>query len=222
MTSYVLVHGVAHGAWCWDRTVADLQARGHVARALDLPLTSHADDVAAVRSLLDGIDESVVLVGHSYGGHVISAAAADRDDVDHLVYVAAMMLDADESFVDISAAYPQPRLVTALEIGADGRFTIDPKAAVDCFYARCDPAEAEAAVARLRPTALACVSEPAGAAAWRNHRSTYVVCGRDRSIDPDFQRAMARHADAVVEFDTDHSPFMSWPAEFVGALAQIA
>ena len=222
MTHFVLVHGVAHGAWCWGQTRADLVVLGHGVTAVDLALTSLDDDAAIVMNTLDEIDGPVVLVGHSYGGHVISKAAHERADVAHLVYVAAMLLGGDEVFTDVSVAFAPSQLGDALVIAEDGRFTVDPKAATGCFYNECTPETAIDAVAQLRATSLGCVTVPSGAEPWRGIPSTYVVCDRDNAIHPEMQRMMAQHAAHTVAIDTDHSPFMSTPAELLVILVAAA
>ena len=138
MATIVLVHGIGHGAWCWDDTVEALSARGHQPVALDLPLTSLPDDAAAVRRALDELDGPVVLVGHSYGGLVISGAAARRDDIAHLVYVAAAMIPGDDVLIERAAAFPPVALAERAEFTDDGQIVVSPDAAVDCFYQECD------------------------------------------------------------------------------------
>jgi len=111
MSTFVLVHGAGHGAWCWERTERDLAARGHSSVAVDLPLTSLEEDAAAVSECLDSLDGQAILVGHSYGGLVISKAAGDRTDVEQLVYVAAVLVDADESILTLASGFPSSPLV---------------------------------------------------------------------------------------------------------------
>lgn len=221
MSSYLLVHGICHGAWCWEATIDGLLARGHEVTAVDLPLTSLADDAAAVCAQLDALDEPVVLVGHSYGGLVISAAAAGRSDVEHLVYVAAVMLDADDVFVARTSDFPAAPLADAVEI-SDGRIVVTPAAAIDGFYNTCDPAAAAAAGRQLRPTNLECLAVPPAAEPWRTLPSTYVLCEQDRAIHPDMQRWMSSRAGDVVVYDCDHSPFMSMNDRLVDDLDRLA
>jgi pimeloyl-ACP methyl ester carboxylesterase len=222
MGALMLVHGIGHGAWCWRRTEADLVDRGHDVVAVDLPLTGLGDDAAAVRRALDDWGQGVVLVGHSYAGLVISRAAANRSDVQHLVYVAAMLVDGGDVYVDRMIEFPAAPLTAEVELTADGNVVVRPEAAVDCFYNECDRGEAEDAARRLRPTALACVTEPTGVEPWRSIPTTYVLCLRDRAIHPNFQRWMSARAGEVVTFDTDHSPFMSSPEQFVDLLDSLA
>jgi pimeloyl-ACP methyl ester carboxylesterase len=218
----MLVHGLGHGAWCWSRTKDDLVARGYDVVAVDLPLTGLGDDAAAVRRALDDLGQAVVLVGHSYAGLVISQAAADRPDVQHLVYVAAMLVDGGDVYLNRMSEFPAAPINAEVELTADGNFVVRLETAVGCFYNECDRGEAAEAARRLRPTAAACVTVPTGAEPWKSIPSTYVVCVRDRAIHPDFQRWMSTRAGDVVTLDTDHSPFMSLPEQSVDLLDGIA
>lgn len=221
MGALILVHGLAHGAWCWSRTRADLVARGHDVLAVDLPLTGLDEDAAALRRALDDWGRESVLVGHSYAGLVISRAAAERPDVQHLVYVAAMLVDGEDVYLERMGQFPAAPLNDEVELTADGQFVFPLEAAVGCLYNECDQAEAEGAARRLRPSAVACLTVPTGAEPWRSIPSTYVLCARDRAIHPDFQRWMSTRAGEVVMLDTDHSPFMSSPEQFADLLAGI-
>jgi len=222
MATYVLVHGICHGTWCWQPTIDALTARGPRAVAVDLPLTSLGDDAAAVTALLDAQDEPVILAGHSYGGVVISRAAAGRDDIAHLVYVAAVMAAGDEVFFEVAAAYPPSPLAEQATFTEDGQIIVGAEAAVDCFYRRCDPAAAQDAASRLRPTAAACLGEATGAEPWTTVPSTYILCTEDRAIQPELQRVMSARAGRVITYDTDHSPFMSAAEQFIDDLDSIA
>jgi pimeloyl-ACP methyl ester carboxylesterase len=222
MGALMLVHGLAHGSWCWSRTKADLTDRGHEVVAVDLPLTGLDDDAAAVRGALDDWGQNAVLVGHSYAGLVISKAAAGRRDVQHLVYVAAMVVDGGDVYLERMSEFPAAPINSEVELSADGNFVVRPETAVECFYNECDRNEAAVAARRLRPTAAACVAVPTGAEPWTSIPSTYVLCERDRAIHPDFQRWMSTRAAEVVTLDTDHSPFMSLPDRLADLLDGIA
>jgi len=209
---------MGHGPWCWERTRADLAERGHGVVAVELGLESLHGDAAIVADALDGLDESAVLVGHSYAGKVISVAASDRDDVSHLVYVAAAMIGGGESLTGRSADFPPTVLGERVEISEDGMMTLDLDAAVAAFYNECDSGAAEAAASNLRSTAVECLVTPTGSEPWRTVPSTYIVCRNDQAIHPDFQREMSKRAAKTVEIDADHSPFMSRPEEFLEIL----
>ncbi len=220
MSTFVLVHGLCHGGWCWGPTATDLAASGHDVTAVDLPLTGLDDDASAVADVLDGLDGPVVLVGHSYGGFVISRVADARSDVSHLVYIAALMIGADEVPGAVVAEFPATLFNQRFEVSDDRMITIDPESAVDCFYNECESTVARAAAARLRPTSVNCLRSPTGAAPWNELPATYVVCERDQTIHPDMQRAMSTNAERVHSLATDHSPFMSAPKEILRILVQ--
>ena len=204
----VLVHGGWHAAWCWEWLTPLLDETGIRHVTLDLPFAGHESDVAATTSLLDEIDGPKILVGHSYGGLVISGAAQDRTDVAHLLYVAAFLCPSDRAVLEDLAGVQDPIPVFAAARFANGSWLIDSSKASEVFYAECPREIAAEACSRLRPfgttDAVRALGEP-----WRTVPSTYVVCARDRAIRPDAQRHMAQLASHVIEMDTDHSPFIS-------------
>ncbi len=203
---YVLVHGVAHGGWCWERVQSELEAAGHTVTAPDLPLTSLDDDATHVARLLEASDEPTVLAGHSYGGLVISQAAhADR--VDHLVYVAALMVEPGIAPTDLFDEDPGG-VVATMQVDSE-HFSIPVEAALDVFYNTCDADDANRAADRLRPTALACVAAAPDRSPWVDIPSTYVLCEQDAAIPAATQARMAESAGRVVRLDCDHSPFYS-------------
>ncbi len=222
----LLVHGAWHGAWCWERVGAELADRGVEHVAVDLP--GHGDrtdrpgaldgDVAVVSAALDGLDAGVTLVGHSYGGAVISEAG-DHPAVERLVYVAAFVPDIGESVNALAAQGPRSRLdATVLEPRDDGTVTVRPEAVGPVFYGDCDPEVVAAASARLVPEQLAKMGTPLRAAAWRERPSTYVLCRRDQAVAAGLQERMARRCDRVVTLDTSHSPFYSAPGALADAI----
>lgn len=215
---YILVHGMGHGAWCFDKTKTDLEGLGHVVEAVDLPLTSFEEDVAEVVAVLSA-GEPAVLVGHSYGGKVISKVADNNPaQVTKLVYIAAIMVASTQSFDALNKAHPS-KMFSYAQI-EDGMVSVSTEGAMESFYACCDQAEAEAACEKLRPTALKCIDmrgespEP-----WQQIDSSYVICLQDKAILPAVQFELAKNAATVIEIDTDHSPFMSARSELLAALA---
>lgn len=221
MATLVLVHGAWHGAWCWDQVVAELGARGVRSVAVELPCTSLDDDTAAVVAAMRGLRGTLVLVGHSYGGAVITGAGAGFPNVEHLVYLAAFMPDKDESVSSIVASGPPVPLNDAV-VPSDGALTVDPARAYDVFYADCPPAVAEAAVARLRPQAAACFDQRPIGLAWLQCQSTYVVCTQDRALAPELQNRMAaQRARQAYQLNASHSPFLSQPTVVADLLAAI-
>ena len=216
----LLVHGAFHGAWCWDRLLPELERLGISCETVDLPFTSTEDDVAAVRRAIDSSDESVTVLGHSFGGAVISAAAAEGGrpygTTALLVFLTAFMV-APAQTVDFSGA-PGMADIQLGEVTA----SIDPIAARSVFYHRCSAEDADWATAHLRtmPTSVL-IAPPTPAPAWQVLPSTYIVCTDDRILSQPAQEQMAENADSLERIDSDHSPFLSCPrvlAEVLGGI----
>lgn len=225
----VLVHGAWHGAWCWSALQVELDSRGIPSLAIDLPghgssiepLGDLAGDAAAVSALVASIARPIVLVGHSYGGAVISEMAT-LHNVTHLVYIAAFVTDVGESVISLSASLPQEptALSDAIVIG-DGITTVVADRAHDAFYGNCDPVVTGAHIARLCPQPIATVVQPATNASWRHVPSTYVRCTADAAVALSNQDVMAARCTNVETLDADHSPFASMPAETAEIIARI-
>jgi pimeloyl-ACP methyl ester carboxylesterase len=218
----LLVHGAWHGAWCWAALQAELDHRGIPSLAIDLPghgasrapFSDLHGDAAFVRSVVDAIAGPVVVVGHSYGGAVITQAAAGAANVRHLVYLAAFVLDEGEALLPLVQSLPphDVALLKAMVVG-EREITIKPDLATDAFFARCDPAVAAANTARLCPQPLATFLQPVTVAAWKTIPSTYVRCTEDEAVPLDHQDHMATRCGAIETIDTDHSPFASRTAD---------
>lgn len=216
MASVVLVHGAWHGAWCWDAVVEHLDDSGIDATAVELPHTGFAADVAVARDVIETVGAGSVVIAHSYGGSVITEAAAGVTDLNRLVYLAAFMTDTGVDMVDILGGDAAP-LLGAVGFD-DGQVTLDLGRTRELLYADSDDEAAAAATARLRPMGYD-GTKPVGEPAWKRVPSTYVICTEDRAIPPAAQRAMAARADEVIEWPTDHSPFLTRPHEIAKLLA---
>ncbi len=211
----VLVHGAWHGAWCWDRVTSLLECAGVRAVAVDLPSSGSAgvtldDDVARVCDALDALADDAVLVGHSYGGAVVSGAGV-HPAVAHLVYLTAFALDRGESAAenDLEGGAGSA-LDEAIRVG-DGVLTLDPEFAAGALFHDCPEPIARAAVDRLRPQSLQALRGKVGAAAWREKPASYVVCTDDRALPVALQRAAAARIGRSIDWPTSHSPFLSRP-----------
>jgi pimeloyl-ACP methyl ester carboxylesterase len=235
--SVVLVHGAWHGAWCFDRVVALLTDAGIDAIAVDLPghgsdpgpLSDLHGDSARVREVLDQLDGECVLLGHSYGGAVITEAGT-HPAVRHLVYLCAFALDADESCmaaaIKESAALGisfdgRPNLAEAMAFQSDETISVTPAGAAECFYNDCDDATTAMAIGRLGPQPSGTLNDVPTAVAWRERPSTYVVCTEDLAVHPDLQRVMARRCTDTVDWPTSHSPFLSAPERVADLLSAL-
>jgi pimeloyl-ACP methyl ester carboxylesterase len=216
MAEVVLVHGAWHGASCWDGVVAELDRRGIPATAVELPLAGLAADVAAARIAIEAAGPGSVVVGHSYGGSVISLAAAGLPDIARLIYLAALLT---ETRADTNALISE-KLRRARVTDERGASRVDPAAAPGIFYGDADPATTATMVARLRPMTRGS-NEPADVEpAWKSVPVTYVVCTNDQAIPPSAQRQMAQQAETVLEWPTDHSPFVTRPAAVAELIAR--
>ena len=219
VTTLVLVPGAWHGAWAYDALRAELQARCVASSAVDLPTVGDAaadlpDDVAAVRAAVTAVDGPVVLVGHSYGGVVVTEAAHGLEQVQRLVYVTAFAPDAGQSLLDQVDYGPLEWIVPA----GDGLLGVADDAVRELFYGDLDPEAAAASQERLQPQAAASFASPVQAAAWHTTPTTYVVCTEDRCIPPQAQRRWAERAGDVVELATSHSPFLARPTALADLL----
>ena len=232
---FVLVHGSFHGAWCWYKIVAALEAAGHRATAIDLPsagidptapaavdLLTQAD---AVIALLDQLGEPVILVGHSAGGPVISTVAEARPGkIAKLVYLSAYLLENGESIVSMLPRDPDSLVLPHL-VPMAGGLIVDLDAVRDVFYGTSDDADVALARSLLKPIGVLTTSVPVAISTpFASVRRFYVSCLRDRAVTPGFQRSMytALPCERVFTIRSDHSPFFSRPEELLRILERIA
>jgi pimeloyl-ACP methyl ester carboxylesterase len=224
--TFLLVHGSWHGPWCWDLLRSALERRGYKSVTVDLPscgtdparLGTLADDADAVSEAAAGISGDVVVVGHSYGGAVISEATYGPA-VKCLVYLGAFMPDTGRTFVSYLPPGDFPPYVGMRD---DGSTEVPVGQSVPSFYADCDPALASWATGQLRLQSQRVFGHPITQAAWRTVASTYVLLTQDQALPPDFQRMFAAQADDVREFASSHSPFLSRPDDLAELLISIA
>lgn len=226
----VLVHGAFHGAWCWAALQAELDGRGLPSLAIDRPghgasTEARSDlhgDADALARLVGRLGRDVVLVGHSYGGGVITQADT-APYAKHLVYLSAMVPDVGESLAELSATLPPPTGPAArlFQRNADRTLRANPDLAVASFYHRCPPAAAQAAVARLDAQRAATLKQPASRAMWRSVPSTYIRCLDDQVVPLAAQDLLAARCRQVLSIDADHSPFLGRPAALADLLEPI-
>ena len=226
MRRIVLVHGAWHGPWCWSPVLARLDEGGVPAVAVELGLADLHDDAAIVTKAIEEGDGPVVLVGHSYGGAVITEAGA-HPSVEHLVYLCAFAPDAFETVTGLALDHDGPHgdLVGAVVRHDDGTFTLDPALAPDALYGDCEEGDVSLALGLLRPQGATTFSQSPDDVAWRRRPATYIVCGADRGVPASLQREMAERIPdvTIVEWpESSHSPFFSRPAELAELLAGLA
>jgi pimeloyl-ACP methyl ester carboxylesterase len=219
----VLVHGSWAGPSGWDEVVAGLHKDGFATAAPTLDLATLAGDVATVRATLDAIPGNKILVGHSYGGMVISGAASGRSDVLGLVYAAAFVPDQGETAFGLLAPYPPSEAFSHLIPNPFPFVYIDPAIFPGVFCQDLSPKKAAELNAGQRPISLFAGSEPAGPAAWHTLPSWYAISGQDRVINPDLQAVLsARAGSTVIRFDdASHAGgFTHYAGRFVKLIEQ--
>ncbi|KUI39694.1 alpha/beta fold hydrolase [Mycobacterium sp. GA-2829] len=231
MTTFALVHGGWHGAWCWNLLTPLLERGGHRVVTMDLPCGDPTADFATyadvVCAALRGTDDDVILVGHSLGGNTIPLVAARRP-VAHLVYLCAVLPRIGSSLMDQVADDPamlDPGYVAGLsEPDRQNRqFWVDAALARRHLYGDCDAATATAAILRLRPQALYPMLQPYPLTEFPAVGSTYIACTDDLMVRCEWSRRVAptRVGADVVELPGSHSPFLSRPAALADVLLGI-
>jgi pimeloyl-ACP methyl ester carboxylesterase len=217
----VLVHGAWADGSSWSEVIPRLQAAGLRVTAVQNPLTSIADSVAATRRALALQDGPTVLVAHSWGGTVISEAGTDPK-VSALVYVAARAPDAGEDFVALSGKFP----TTPLRAGVqehDGFTTISEEAFLKYFANGVPQERAKVLYAVQEPTAASLFSGRTTAAAWHTKPSWYAVSKLDETIAPDLERFLASRMQAnTVELEAGHLSLVSHPKEIADLILAAA
>ena len=238
MTTYVLVHGAWHGAWCWNKVVPGLEAAGHRVLTPDLPGSGEdatpASDVTLkayanrLVELLDEQNEKVIMLGHSMGGLAISAAAELRPDkIGGLVYLSGFLPQSGQSLLSLEESNPNSSIPPALIVAEDhvtGRVQAD--RIKELFYHDCSDEDVAFAIAHQHAQALAPLATPVTVTD-ENFGSVpryYILLTEDRAIHPDMQRQMiaASPCKAVFEIASSHSPFYSKTAELVETLLKIS
>jgi len=209
---------LAHGAWAdgssWARVITALKANGVDVRAAALPLTSLADDVAALNHSLDRTEGPIVLAGHAYAGAVTALARPER--VKALVYVTALAPDEGETVADVFyrvEPHPQaPKLVP----DNNGLIWL-PETAFAAAFAQNASADERAVLAAVqRPISLNCITVPVGRPLWKDIPSWFLVAEQDRMIVPATQRFMAERMKAkTTVHDVDHTPSVTAPVAVV-------
>lgn len=211
----VLVHGAWADGSSWSNVIPLLQEKGYNVTAVQIPLTSLADDAAVTRRVLAMQNGSTILVGHSYGGAVITEAGANASNVVGLVYISAFAPDSGEVLGELNGRMPAAPGQANLRPDAYGFLWIDPKAFPESFAQDVDPVTARVMAAVQKPLSASIFGEKATQAAWKSKPSWYLLSENDRIINPDLQRFMSQRIGAkeVVSIPSDHASLVSHPAE---------
>jgi pimeloyl-ACP methyl ester carboxylesterase len=214
-TNVVLVHGAWADGSSWNRVLPLLQKKGFNVLAAQLPLTSLDDDIAVTKNLLATLKAPIVLVGHSYGGIVISGAANGAPDVNAIVYIAAFGLDEGESIEALSKQGPEPAGAAAVRPPDDHGFLwIDRDAFANAFAADVDTTEARVMDAMQKPLSINSFTANSGPPAWKHIPSWYMVATNDQMIPPQAEEFMANRMGAQVrKVASSHAVMVSHPKE---------
>lgn len=218
----ILVHGAWADGSCWSNVIEALQRDGFNVRAVQLREQSLADDAALVRHAIDSLGKPVIVVGHSYGGFVMSEASTGADNVVGLVFIAAFAPDQGESIGALAQPYPTPAIAN-LQIDDQGNTIIEPSAFVRHFASDLPQREARVLAAVQHPTAVSILNATAGEPGWRSIPTYYQVSLEDEVIDPKLQRFFAARMQAqTIELRASHVSLISKPRQVVGLIERAA
>lgn len=209
----VLVHGTFADGSSWEKIIPLLQKKGLNVVAVQNPLTSLADDVAATKRAIDAAPGQVILVGHSWGGVVITEAG-NNDKVASLVYIAAFAPSKNQSVNDLLKDYPQPEWFRSTIASSDGFLTLQPDAVGRFFAQDLSADEANVIAATQGPVAARAFDDKIAEPAWSAKPSWYIVAAADRMIFPDLEKATAKKIGATTTvLQSSHVPMLSKPKE---------
>lgn len=215
LPTVVLVHGAFADSSSWNPVISELQREGYHVVAPANPLRGLTSDSAYLASVLAAIDGPIILVGHSYGGAVITDAATGNPNVKALVYIAAFAPDLGDSLASISQGYPNNDLGTSVlqrpyPGGVD--LYINPAVFRPVFAADLPASTTAQMAVTQRPLGVAGFTDPSAAPAWKSVPSWYLVAANDRAIDPAAERFMAARAGAhTTEIRSSHVAMLSHP-----------
>jgi pimeloyl-ACP methyl ester carboxylesterase len=230
-STVVLVHGAFADASGFAGVITELEAAGLTVVAPPNPLRSLASDAAAIHAMVAAIEGPVVLVGHSYGGAVITQASATLPNVTALVYLAAFGIDEGESCASVQAPFPPSMLATksvATPYQAPGApdgpdLYIASDTFREVFCADSSPEKASVLRATQRALSLAALTEKATAAGWKTIPSWYLISNQDNAIPPEAEAFMAQRMDATTEhIDGSHTAFIAQPTVAAALIAKAA
>jgi pimeloyl-ACP methyl ester carboxylesterase len=217
----VLVHGLFADGSCWSEIIARLQAAGLNVTAVQNPLTTLPEAVAAAQRVLARQDGPTVLVGHSFAGMIITEAGV-HPNVSALVYVAARAPDAGEDYTALAAKFPTPPASAGIVFdGDEGR--LSEAAFIRDFAGDLPEAKAKVLYAVQEPFQKALLTGKTTQAAWRSKPSFYAVSKEDRTINPDLERFMAKRMGAkTIEVEASHLALISRPDEITRLILEAA
>src|SRR5260370_1641791 len=205
----VFCHGIWADGSCFNKVIPALQAEGYEVIAAQYGLDTPEEDVATVKRTLSRVSSPAILVGHSYGGSVITAAGTD-ERVAGLVYIAALAPDADETSQSQQGKFPVTDVFKRIEI-ADGRVWMRPEG-VECFAGDLSEQEQKVVWATHFAPAADLFNQKLGGTAWKTKPSWYIVAKNDRTVQPALEHFVAKRMGATTyETDSSHVPMLSKP-----------
>lgn len=221
-TTVVLVHGAFADGSTWSKIIPLLQAKGLKVVAVQNPLTSLADDVAAVQRVVDAQTGKVVLVGHSWGGAVITQAGTS-DKIKALVYVAAFAPEKGQAVGALGKGFPVAPGPTTFRPDANGFIYMTPESMAANFAQDLPADEVKVMAAIQGPLQARGAGEALTVAAWENKPTYYIVASKDRMIAPEMERDFAKKMKATtVELSSSHVPMLSQPAKVADVILKAA
>lgn len=214
LPNIVLVHGAFADGSSWSGVIPQLQAKGYNVIAPQFPLTSLQADVNRLRQVLVTLSGPTIIVGHSYGGEIMTSLGTDAPHVAGLVYIAAFALDEGETIEGVGAKYPAPPATAHLRVDAQGLAWLLQDDFVKFFAADVNPVRGKVMYAVQQPLSVSVFQEKMGVPAWRSLRSWYLVAKNDQTIAPDEERFFAKRMGATtVEVPSSHVAMVSHPNE---------
>ena len=212
LPNIVLVHGAWADGSSWSAVVERLQADGYTVTAPQFPLTSLADNVARLREVLARQPGPTLVVGHSYGGQIVTALGTDAPNVVGLVYIAGFGLDQGESIGALLAQGASPPAIAHLDIDPQGFAWLPEEDYVGHFAADVDPVKARVMFAVQQPLSWSALDDVMGMPAWKALPSWFLVADGDQTIPPDAERLFAKRMGATtVEVSSNHVAMVSHP-----------
>jgi pimeloyl-ACP methyl ester carboxylesterase len=217
----VFVHGIWADGSCWTNQIAALQAKGYQVVSVQNPINSLAEDVATTQRAIDLVKGKVILVGHSWGGMVITQAGNDPKVVG-LVYLAAYGPDSGESVSAVSANAPQTELTKYL-VPSGGYVFISEEGVKTVFANELNQKQQALVYATQTPASHTVFDDKSGEPAWKHKPTWYVVAKNDKTIHPDLERFMAKRMNAkTMELASCHVMMLSHPAEVLKVIVEAA
>src|SRR5207302_916041 len=214
----------AHGLWadgsCFSKLIVPLQAEGYECIAAQYGLNTTAEDVALVRATIGRVSSPVILVGHSYGGSVITGAGID-DRVVGLVYICALAPDADEMSQSLQEKFPRTDVFGHIEV-ADNRIWLKPSG-IACFAGDLPEQEQKLVWATQGVPDADLFNQKLEGTAWKSKPSWYIVGKNDRTVHPDLERFVAKRMGATIyEVESSHVPMLSNPKLVIDVICTAA